>query len=196
MAENSTHPEENLRNPENKRGRKRDKARTEAILKAAADLLVEVGFDRFRVQDVATKAGSGTGTIYRRWPTKESLIIEAIKIMPAPITPSTDDPIADLRALVAPRCQSVQDKPDLLPGLISAMRADPGIEAAVKAGYTMDNYRAVISRIVGEDHPHLSLLSELVSAITLLRTAFTPKEIDAEKMTEELVSFIEGLGSS
>lgn len=193
MKESSNSPTENSRLPENTRGRKRDNGRTEAILKAAADLLVEVGFDRFRVQDVATKAGSGTGAIYRRWPTKESLIIEAIKIMPPPLTPVSDDPMADLRALVEPKCISAEKKPDLVPGLISAMRSDPDIEEVVKAGYTIENYRDVLSRILGEDHPHMRLLCEMTSAITLLRSAFTPEEIDAKQMTEEIVSFIESL---
>ncbi|UTW64068.1 helix-turn-helix transcriptional regulator [bacterium SCSIO 12741] len=157
-------------------------------------MLVEVGFDRFRVQDVATKAGCGTGAIYRRWPTKENLIIEAIKIMPTPVAPVTEDPISDLRALVAPRCKSAQEKPDLVPGLISAMRSDPGIEEVVKAGYTMENFREVIIRIVGEDYPHISLLCEMTSAITLLRSAFIPQEINAKKLTEEIVSFIESQG--
>ncbi|MCG8332792.1 MAG: TetR/AcrR family transcriptional regulator [Chitinophagales bacterium] len=177
----------------NSRGRKRDNNRTEAILKAASELLIEVGFDRFKVQDVATKAGAGTGAIYRRWSTKEALIIDAIKMMPTPVAPVTDNPLKDLRALVAPRCKSAEERPDLLPGLISAMRSDPEIKEAVKSGYTMDNFRSVISRIVGEDYPHIQLLCELTSALALLRSSFTPEEIDGEKMTDEIVSFIESL---
>lgn len=186
--------EKNNKEKQNTRGRKRDNSRTEVILKAAADLLVQVGFDRFRVQDVATRAGCGTGAIYRRWPTKEKLIIESIKIMPAPHTPVTSDPVADLRALVEPKCKSAEKKPDLVPGLIAAMRSDSEIEEVVKAGYTLENFQEVISRIVGKDHPHLNLLSEMTNALTLLRAAFTPQEIDSQKMTEEIVSFIESQG--
>lgn len=193
MKEKNTNSTENARLPENTRGRKRDKGRTEAILKAAAELLVEVGFDRFRVQDVALRAGSGTGAIYRRWSTKESLIIDAIKIMPTPVAPVTNDPIADLRALVAPKCKSAEQKPDLLPGLIAAMRSDSAIKEVVKAGYTMENYREVITRIVGEDYPHIQLLSEMTNALTLLRSSFAPEEINADKMTEEIISFIASL---
>ena len=70
------------------------------------------------------------------------------------------------------------------------MRADADIEEVVKAGYTLDNFREVIGRILGEDYPHMQLLCELTNAVTLLRSAFTPEEIDADKMTEEIVSFI------
>ncbi len=178
------------RRPDNTRGRKRDTGRTEAILKAAAELLLEVGFDRFRIQDVATRAGSGTGAIYRRWPTKESLMIEAIRNMPNPEAAISADPVADLRALVAPKCQDSAEKPDLVPGLISAMRSDKGIEAAVKEGYSLEYLRTTIARIIGVDHPHLDLLTDLTPAIALLRSSFTPESIDPEAMTDEIVSLI------
>jgi len=178
------------RRPDNIRGRKRDAGRTEAILKAAAELLLELGFDRFRIQDVATRAGSGTGAIYRRWPTKESLIVEAIRNMPVTEPPVTDDPVADLRALVAPKCLSSAEKPDLVPGLICAMRSDESIEAVVKEGYSLEYLRSTIARIIGEDHPHLDLLTQLTPAVTLLRSSFTPESIDPEAMTEEVISLI------
>ena len=74
------------------------------------------------------------------------------------------------------------------------MRADTGIERAVKDGYTLEYLRNAIARVVGADHPHLTLLTDLVPAITLLRAAFTPEVLDPEAMTEELVSFIRAVG--
>jgi len=182
--------QETSRRPDKTRGRKRDTGRTEAILKAAADLLLEVGFDRFRVQDVATRAGSGTGAIYRRWPKKESLITEAIRNMPVPEAAVTDDPVADLRAIVAPKCISSAEKPDLVPGLISAMRSDTGIEEAVKEGYSLEYIRNAIARIIGDDNPHLDLLTDLTPAIALHRSSFTPESIDPHAMTDEIMSLI------
>ena len=76
-------PEDAGRRPDNTTGRKRDEERTGAILEAAADLLLEVGFDRIRTQDIAERAGAGKGAIYRRWATKEALLAEAIRNMPA-----------------------------------------------------------------------------------------------------------------
>jgi len=181
------------RRPDNTRGRKRDTGRTEAILKAAADLLLEVGFDRFRIKDVATLAGSGTGAIYRRWPTKEALIIEAIRNMPINEAQVTDDPVADLRAIVGPKCTDSAENPDLVPGLISAMRSDSGIDAVVKEGYSLEYLRETIARIIGPNHPHLDLLTDLTPAIALLRSSFTPELIDPEAMTEEIVSLIVSL---
>ena len=57
------------------RGRPRSSDRTEAILDAAHDVLKEHGFDNVRMQDIADQAGAGLATIYRRWETKEDLVI-------------------------------------------------------------------------------------------------------------------------
>jgi len=178
------------KSPEKTRGRKRDDSRTGSILKAAIELLLEVGFDKFRVQDVAQRAGAGTGAIYRRWPKKEALIADAIRTMPNDKAQITNDPIADLKALISPKCRSAFEKPDLVPGLVSAMRADKGIEDAVKAGYSLENLNNAVARIVGNDHPSLQLLTELTPAIALLRSSFTPEEIEPDAMTNEILSLI------
>lgn len=178
------------RRPAKPAGRKRDQDVTDAILEAAADLLLEVGFDRIRTEDVAKRAGAGKGAIYRRWPTKEALLAEAIRTMPAGEAPVSDDPVADLRVLVGDRCRSAEQKPDLVPGLISAMRAHDGIEAAVKQGYDLSYVRDTIARIIGPDHPHLDVLTDLTQAVPLMRAAFTPESLDGDAMAEEIVSLI------
>ena len=181
------------RRPEKIKGRKRDADRTDAILEAAGDLLLEVGYDKLRIQDVAERAGSGTGAIYRRWTNKEALVAEAIRAMPDPDPDVTDDPVADLRALITHKCMGSADNPDLVPGLISAMRSDAGIEDAVKAGYNLGHLRNAIARIIGRDHPHLDLLTELTPAIALLRASFTPETLDPRAMTDEIISLIQSV---
>jgi AcrR family transcriptional regulator len=50
----------------------------EAILTAALDLLAEQGYSRLTIEQVALRAGVARTSLYRRWPTKESLILNAI----------------------------------------------------------------------------------------------------------------------
>jgi AcrR family transcriptional regulator len=183
--------QDTARRPEKAKGRKRDTDRTAAILEAAGELLLEVGFDRLRIQDVAERAGSGTGAIYRRWSTKEALLAEAIRAMPEPVAEVTEDPIADLRALVSNKCSGSAENPDLVPGLISAMRSDTGIEEAVKANYSLEHLCSAIARIIGPDHPHLTVLAEITQAVPLLRASFTPETLDSDSMTEEIISLIQ-----
>lgn len=192
MAQDSDSP----RRPEKSRGRRRDPGRTEAILDAAIKQLLEVGYDHFRIQDVALRAGCGTGTIYRRWSSKEALAAEAIRNMKTKPAELSDDPVADLRRLIRSECDGHANKPDRVPGLIAAMRAHPDIGAAVREGYSLESYRQGIARVIGEDHPQLSLLSELVPSVCLLRASFAPETLDAEAMTEELLALIVAIASA
>lgn len=75
------------------------------------------------------------------------------------------------------------------------MRADPGIKSAVKEGDSLDHVRAAIARISGADHPHLDVLADLTQGVPLLRAAFTPESLDAEAMTDEIVSLIEAVAA-
>jgi AcrR family transcriptional regulator len=57
---------------------KRGEARTRAILQATLELIAEVGFDRMTMDNVATRAKASKATIYRRWPDKTALTLEAL----------------------------------------------------------------------------------------------------------------------
>ncbi|MDQ8044565.1 MAG: TetR/AcrR family transcriptional regulator [Solirubrobacteraceae bacterium] len=50
----------------------------ERVLAAAADELLEHGFERFAVTRVAERAEVHHTTIYRRWPTKSELVFDAV----------------------------------------------------------------------------------------------------------------------
>ncbi|MCL7748556.1 TetR/AcrR family transcriptional regulator [Halalkalibacter alkaliphilus] len=62
---------------ESKRGRPLDKSRNEVILTATLDLLAECSFDALTIDAVAAKAKVGKATIYRRWSSKNELVIDA-----------------------------------------------------------------------------------------------------------------------
>ena len=98
---------------------------------AAAELMLQRGFDRTTVDDVAARAGVGKATVYRRWPSKEDLAVAAMETlysaeMPEPDTGSIRDrPAAELprgadlrehprgRGLPAHSiAESVRDEPD------------------------------------------------------------------------------------
>lgn len=59
------------------RGRPRSPETREKILKAAYEMLNEVGFMDLTIEGVATRAGVGKPTIYRRWKTKAALAMDA-----------------------------------------------------------------------------------------------------------------------
>ncbi|MGH3517462.1 MAG: TetR/AcrR family transcriptional regulator [Haloechinothrix sp.] len=59
-------------------GRPRDPAVNEAILVAARELLVEVGYANLSMEGVAARARVGKPTLYRRYPTRALLVFDAI----------------------------------------------------------------------------------------------------------------------
>mgnify|MGYP000226699443 CR=1 FL=1 len=172
------------------RGRRQDPERTAAILKAAARHLLDVGYDRFRIQEVAKRAACGTGAIYRRWSSKEALVAEAIRAMPPSEVFDSDDPWADLRAIVHRECERYAKRPDRVPGLVSAMQSDPGIQQAVREGYSVEAYRTLLARVLGPDNPHLGLLAELTPGVLLLRASFEPQALDTEATTDAVLALI------
>ncbi|HEV7205512.1 MAG TPA: TetR/AcrR family transcriptional regulator [Jatrophihabitans sp.] len=58
--------------------RKRGAALEDAIREAAYAELTEVGYTAFSVEGVAARARTGKASIYRRWPTKQDLVTDAL----------------------------------------------------------------------------------------------------------------------
>src|SRR5260370_18750172 len=62
-----------------KPGRPRSAQAQKAIIDATLELLAEEGFQGLSIEAVAARAGVGKTTIYRRWSSKEELVMEAIR---------------------------------------------------------------------------------------------------------------------
>jgi AcrR family transcriptional regulator len=119
-------------------GRPRDQDREAAIMRAALEGLAELGYDRLSMEEIAARARSGKGALYRRWPSKAALVADAVlswRTQLAPMAaPDTGSLLGDLEAIVA----SVPDfGPDeqrelaLVVGLVTAAGRDPDLQAAL-----------------------------------------------------------------
>lgn len=84
------------------RDRALDASRDDALRAAALDLLAEVGYDRMSMDAVAARARAGKNTIYRRWPNKARLVVDALKwAEDMDEFPDTGSLRGDLEALIA-----------------------------------------------------------------------------------------------
>ena len=187
QTDNASEDAETGRRPAASRGRPRDDERTAAILDSATELLLGMGYDKLRIQDVADHAGCGTGAIYRRWKTKEDLVAEAIRTMDEPEADETGDPIADLRNLIEGKAMEYYGDPDMLPGMIAAMRTHPVIADAVHERYNVDFYRTVLARIMGEDNPFLDTVAEMAPALGIHRISFH-SGVDGPALADEVIA--------
>ena len=59
-------------------GRRRNPATRAAILATAFDVVAELGYARLTIEKVAARAGVGKQTIYRWWPNKGALVLDAV----------------------------------------------------------------------------------------------------------------------
>lgn len=90
-------------------GRPRSERAARAIIDATIDLLAEEGgVAGVSIEAVAARAGVGKTTIYRRWPNKEALIIDALADLKEPFPEprgesARDDLVAIARAFVTDR---------------------------------------------------------------------------------------------
>jgi AcrR family transcriptional regulator len=148
-------------------GRPRSEVAHQAILAAAVALLREVGYDAVTMDGIAARAGVGKATVYRRWATKEELVVEAItslvRAFPVPDTGTTE---GDLMALMRRALGMYADPATglLLSGLVAAMARRPPIAAAMREGFVAtwrDAVRQVLARGVARGDFRRRLDTEL-----------------------------------
>jgi AcrR family transcriptional regulator len=83
-------------------GRPRDPSRDGVIRAAILRLLAEVGYGALTMDAVASEAGVGKATIYRRWRTKQDLVVDTISDLAQAegTSPDTGSLEGDLRAMM------------------------------------------------------------------------------------------------
>ncbi len=103
-------------------GRPRSEWASRAIIRAALELLQEgVSVDALSVEAVAAKAGVGKATLYRRWPNKEAVLLDALESLAEPPVRGAGLGVRqDLTALVEELCRWAAESRSarLLPRLI------------------------------------------------------------------------------
>ena len=117
-------------NPE----RRSERAR-QAILEAALELCGEQNYEKLTMEGVAKRAGVGKQTIYRWWPSKAAILLEALQNRAGGALefPDTGDLQADLRSQMT-QVVALFNNPTFSAynrGLIAAAQTDPAISRAI-----------------------------------------------------------------
>ena len=133
-------------------GRPRDARADEAILNATLALIAERGVDGLRVDDVAERAGVGKAAIYRRYRSRDELLVAAVADLVGEIAiPDTGSTEADLLALMREAVQLYGRQPaaDAMRAVVVAMNRDPAVARATREGFIAgrrDALKQVIER--------------------------------------------------
>lgn len=108
-------------------GRPRSEEAHDAILAATLDMLVQVGFSALTIEGVANRAGVGKATIYRRWPSKLPLVVEAFGGLPGFEEVDTGVLADDLKQMLRNYLQQFNETPlsAVLPSLAGERAHNP-----------------------------------------------------------------------
>ncbi|MER6987839.1 TetR family transcriptional regulator [Saccharopolyspora hirsuta] len=134
------------------------KARQRRILRAAAALATERGFDRVQMQDVAKEAGVAIATLYRYFPSKTHLftavLAEQVEQLDALARPPRDgqDPVGAVRQLLLSSSRKLLSRPLLASAMLqSNVQANAAtVNEAIRIDKTMQE---AVLRMLGIDRP-------------------------------------------
>jgi AcrR family transcriptional regulator len=142
-----------------------------AVLAATFQLLGEQGLGGASVDEVSKRSGVAKTTIYRHWPSRTALLIEACSSMGTrPQVPDTGSFKGDLTALVTHMAARLRGDrwATILPSIIDAAERDPEIASVhtrLHAGFMAPLY-AVIERAQGKGEVAEALdPSEIVASV-------------------------------
>jgi AcrR family transcriptional regulator len=112
------------------RGRKRSERSRQAILAASLELLAERGYAALTIEGIAARAGAGKQTLYRWWPSKAAIVLEAINARAALLAPvpGTGSARERLRSFLRETFAGSERAPEtvtVLRGLMAAAQLDP-----------------------------------------------------------------------
>jgi AcrR family transcriptional regulator len=184
--------------------RPRDPRADEAILSATIDVLVESGFGRLTVDAVAARAGVGKATIYRRWSSKERMVLSALaaKKAPAP-TVDTGALRSDLVAIYEPviQARSQETTVRLMPALAVEAANDDDVRAELRrfVDERRKPTRLAFARAVerGDIAPDtdVELCIDLLTGMTMNRIFFTGDPVDETALGTALDIVLRGIGA-
>jgi AcrR family transcriptional regulator len=118
-------------------GRPRSESARRATLGAITELIGRDGYGRVTMESIARRAGVSKQTVYRWWPTKAAILLEALNEGAAAISPLRDTGSfeTDLRSFVRSTVAGARSNARLLAALMAEAQFDEGLAEAFRAGF-------------------------------------------------------------
>jgi AcrR family transcriptional regulator len=177
-------------------GRPRDPSRDGVIRAAILRLLADVGYAALTMDAVASEAGVGKATIYRRWRTKQDLVVDTISdLNRAEATPpDTGSLEGDLRLMLRSLVAVITGPTGAATlSLLSSVPHQPALAAAFRNGplaVWRDSFRQIWDRAEerGEIRPGVAgtAATETTSALLVQRWLLTGEPVDEAYADEVL----------
>jgi AcrR family transcriptional regulator len=181
-------------------GRPRDPSRDGVIREAILKLLGEVGYGSLTMDAVAAEAGVGKATIYRRWRTKQDLVVDTIAVMNQVLaTPADTGSLeGDVRQVVHTTVDALNGPiGDAIRALLPTIQHEPALlrafhEGPMAAWYSTYDAMWSLAQERGElaADADTAFLNELSSALLAQRWLLTGQPIThefADQMLDRIV---------
>lgn len=167
--------------------------REDEIFDACVQLLLESGYDRLTMDAVAKRARASKATLYRRWESKASLVVDAL--VRAKSTPHVEDHDtgslrSDLLSTFCGKDGINKNSTDIMGAVITALSTDPEFAVAFrekfvapKVAITNAIYRRAQERGEISDDLDLDLIGPALAAILMHRMFILGLPPDDETIT-------------
>jgi AcrR family transcriptional regulator len=181
-------------------GRPRSETSQQAILTAALELVAETGYAGLTIEGIASRAGVGKQTIYRWWPSKADVLLEASAVKADLHVPVVDHGSyrADLRAFLQAsyRLANQPQLGDLLRAMMAEAQIDPEFGNRFRIAF-LERRREAFAVITNRarhrgdlpDRPAAGTVADVVFGIIWYRVLATHQPLD-DDLVEDLVGIL------
>jgi len=129
-------------------GRPRSEQLHQAILKAAIDLVFAEGFRAVNIESIAAKAGVGKTTIYRRWPNKAAVVMDAfmLRVGSGTLFPIAAKATDSIRLQMRAMAKAFRGRDGaLVKALLAEAQFDPELATAFRERWTLPRRRLAMA---------------------------------------------------
>jgi AcrR family transcriptional regulator len=184
-------------------GRPRSNQAHQAVLQATIEILEQEGYRAMTIEAIAARAGVGKKTIYRWWPSKAAVALEALTTYTQQHVPFSDTGSleGDLLTYFALSFAGLQGKSGtVLNGLAAEAQLDPEFAHEFQQTFIVPRKQELIALLQrgvqrGELTPdtNLDVLADLIYGAKWYRFLLYPAPLD-DAFAREIVSLILRLG--
>lgn len=196
-----------------RQGRPRSVEADAAILEATRASLVELGWSKLTMGDVATRAGVAKTTLYRRWGNKNELVVDAVAVLFDELeSPDRGSLVADVEGVVL-QFAELLGRPETrtaLMGVVAESTCDEALRARLRWAIVERQKRLVVEgreraqargelpygNDPGTEARDTDLIFDVVAGAVVHRALVSAQPVDAEwarRFTSLLVSGLTAL---
>ncbi|MEU2283601.1 TetR/AcrR family transcriptional regulator [Streptomyces sp. NPDC013178] len=201
------------RRPVCRTGRPRSAAADAAILAATREALVELGWSKLTLGDVATRAGVAKTTLYRRWAGKNELVVDAVAELFGELQlPDRGSLAADIEGVVL-QFAAILARPEARSGLMAVVAEstrDDALRERIRSsivepqkGLVLEGRARAQARgeLAPETDPEeaartVDLIFDMVAGAVVHRTLVSAEPADEEWVRRFTTVLIAGLGAT